>query len=259
MRGVHKRFGATRALCGVDLAVPAGEVHALIGENGAGKSTLMKVLSGAHAPDQGRMWLDGVPYAPRNPLHARQSGVAMIYQELSLAPHLSVMENILLGIEPTAGPLMRWAEARRRAVEALRQIGIADVPPEIPLRRLPLAKQQMVEIARAVAGRASGAPCRVLVLDEPTSSLSRSDTENLFVLIRRLRAQGLAIVYISHFLEEVQQISDRYTVLRDGQPVGSGATAEATTDRLVALMVGRQLGNLYPRHTRRWPGAAGSA
>ncbi len=245
MRGVHKRFGATRALQGVDLAVPAGEVHALIGENGAGKSTLMKVLSGAHAPDQGRMWLDGLPYAPRSPLHARKSGVAMIYQELSLAPHLSVMENILLGIEPTAGPLVRWAEIRRRAAEALRQIGVADLPPEIEVRKLPLAKQQMVEIARAVAVQ-----CRVLVLDEPTSSLTQSDTENLFALIRRLKAKHLAIVYISHFLEEVQQISNRYTVLRDGRTVGGGLTAEATTTRLVALMVGREVGDLYPRHKR---------
>jgi ribose transport system ATP-binding protein len=245
MRGVHKRFGATRALCGVDLAVPAGEVHALIGENGAGKSTLMKVLSGAHAPDQGRMWLDSVPYAPRNPLHARESGVAMIYQELSLAPHLSVMENILLGIEPTVGPLMRWAETRRRAAEALRQIGIDDVPLEIEVRKLPLAKRQMVEIGRAVAVQ-----CRVLVLDEPTSSLTRRDTENLFALIGRLRAKGLAIVYISHFLEEVQQVSDRYTVLRDGETVGSGLTAEATTDQLIALMVGREMDDLYPHHQR---------
>ena len=245
MKGVYKRFGATRALCGVDLAVPVGEVHALIGENGAGKSTLMKVLSGAHPPDQGRMWLDGVTYAPRNPLHARESGVAMIYQELSLAPHLSVMENILLGIEPTAGPLIRWTEARRRATQALRQIGSEDVPPDIEVRKLPLAKQQMVEIARAVAVQ-----CRVLVLDEPTSSLTQRDAENLFALIRRLRAKHLAIVYISHFLEEVQQISDRYTVLRDGQTVGSGATAEATTNRLVALMVGREMGDLYPKHKR---------
>lgn len=242
MRGVRKRFGATHALRGVDLAVGAGEVHALIGENGAGKSTLMKVLSGAHPPDQGRMWLDGVPYAPRDPLHARESGVAMIYQELSLAPHLSVMENILLGIEPTAGPLVRWAEVRRRAAEALHEIGAGDVPPEREVRRLPIARQQMVEIARAVAVQ-----CRVLVLDEPTSSLTQRDTENLFALIRRLRARGLAIVYISHFLEEVQEVSDRFTVLRDGRTVDEGVTAEATTSHLVAAMVGREVGDLYPR------------
>ncbi len=246
MQGVHKRFGATYALRGVDFSVQAGEVHALVGENGAGKSTLMKVLSGAHPPDRGRMWLDGEPYAPRGPLDARQSGVAMIYQELSLAPHLTVMENILLGIEPAWGPLVRWSEMRHRALDALRDVGARDVPPDVPLRWLPLAKQQMVEIARAVAVQS-----RVLVLDEPTSSLPQSDIEKLFALIRRLKAKGLAIVYISHFLEEVQEISDRFTVLRDGQTVGAGITARSTVGQIVALMVGREVGDLYPRRNRR--------
>src|SRR5882757_9324569 len=123
MQGVHKRFGATIALAGVDLAVRSGEVLSLVGENGAGKSTLMKVLSGAHLPDEGAMWLDGAPYAPRNPLDARRSGVAMIYQELSLAQHLSVMENIVLGMEPTTGPFMQWGEVRRKASQALEQLG----------------------------------------------------------------------------------------------------------------------------------------
>jgi ribose transport system ATP-binding protein len=248
MRGVHKRFGATRALRGVDLAVGGGEVHALIGENGAGKSTLMKVLSGAHRPDRGLMWLDGAAYAPRNPLHARQNGVVMIYQELSLAPHLSVTENVLLGIEPTTGPWIRWGEARRRAREALEEIGIGDVPPDTAVQSLPPAKRQMVEIARAVAIQS-----RVLVLDEPTSSLTQRDIEKLFALIRRLKSKGLAIVYISHFLEEVQQISDRFTVLRDGHTVGAGVTREATVNQLVAMMVGRQVEDLYPR-SRRTPG-----
>jgi len=248
MKDIHKRFGATRALRGVDLAVKAGEVLALVGENGAGKSTLMKVLSGAHVPDKGRMRLDGEPYAPRGPLHARQSGVAMIYQELSLAPHLSVMENILLGIEPTLGPFIRWGELRRRAWAALREIGIHDVPPQVEVRRLPIARQQMVEIARAVATQ-----CRVLVLDEPTSSLAQNDIEKLFALIRRLKTKGLAVIYISHFLEEVQQISDRFTVLRDGQTVGSGHTANANVNQIVAMMVGREVHELYPR-SRRTPG-----
>jgi ribose transport system ATP-binding protein len=248
MRGVHKRFGATRALEGVDLAVGAGEVHALVGENGAGKSTLMKILSGAHRPDRGQMWLDGAVYAPGTPLHARQSGVVMVYQELSLAPHLSVTENILLGIEPAFGPFIRWAEARRRAQEALAELGIDDVAPDTEVRSLPPAKRQMVEIARAVAVRS-----RVLVLDEPTSSLTRRDVEKLFALIRRLKSRGLAIVYISHLLEEVQQISDRFTVLRDGHTVGGGPTGEATVAELVAMMVGRQVEDLYPR-SRRTPG-----
>ncbi len=246
MAGVHKRFGATRALRGVDLMVAAGEVHGLVGENGAGKSTLMKVLSGAHRPDQGQMWLDGQRYLPRSPLHARRTGVAMIYQELSLAPHLSVMENILLGIEPTRGPLVRWSEMRRRASDALGQIGIADVPPETKVRKLSIALQQLVEIARAVAMQ-----CRVLVLDEPTSSLTQRDIQKLFDLIRRLKAKGISVVYISHFLEEVQDICDRYTVLRDGQTVGVGATAGAQASDIISLMVGRDVEDLYPRSPRQ--------
>jgi len=249
MQGVCKRFGATRALRGVDLDVGQGEVLALVGENGAGKSTLMKVLSGAHPPDEGQLWLDGRPYRPRNPLHARQSGVAMIYQELSLAPHLSVMENVLLGIEPTSGPLVRWSEARRRAAAALQEIGIGDVPLDIEVRRLSVARQQLVEIARAVAMQ-----CRVLVLDEPTSSLSRQDIEQLFALIGRLRDRGIAVIYISHFLEEVQEISDRIAVLRDGRSVGHGLTAEMRIDQIIALMVGREVKDLYPRSVRNEQG-----
>jgi ribose transport system ATP-binding protein len=245
MEGVHKRFGATLALRGVDLTVAPGEIHALIGENGAGKSTLMKVLSGAHSADQGRMWLDGESFVPRSPLHARMSGVAMIYQELSLAPHLCVMENILLGIEPTAGPFVRWPEMRRRAAEALRDVGCDDISPDVEVRKLPLGKQQLVEIARAVAIRS-----RVLVLDEPTSSLTQRDIAKLFGLIRRLKNAGLGIVYISHFLEEVQQIADRFTVLRDGQTVGGGATADSTVDEIVTMMVGREVTELYPRSRR---------
>src|SRR5262245_45134036 len=151
MRGVRRSFGATKALHGVELTVAPGEVMALVGENGAGKSTLMKILSGAIPPDEGTMLLDGAEYQPRNPLHARQSGVAMIYQELALAPHLSVMENILLGIEPTRGPLMHWTETRRRAAAALAEVGLESVAPDVEVRRLSIAQQQLVEIARAVA------------------------------------------------------------------------------------------------------------
>jgi ribose transport system ATP-binding protein len=245
MEGVMKRFGATLALGGVDLHVNAGEVVALVGENGAGKSTLMKVLSGAHQPDAGSMWLDGQPYAPRSPLEARRAGVAMIYQELSLARDLSVMENILLGMEPTLGPLMRWGEIRKRATAALDALGRSDIPPDASVSRLSIASQQMVEIARAVA-----IGCRVLVLDEPTSSLTRPDIRHLFDLVRRLRGQGLAIVYISHFLEEVQEIADRFVVLRDGRSVGSGVTREATPQQIIAMMVGRDVEDLYPRSAR---------
>jgi ribose transport system ATP-binding protein len=249
MRGVSKRFGATRALHRVDLEVRPGEVLALVGENGAGKSTLMKVLSGAHAPDDGEMRLDGQPYRPRNPLDARRQGIAMIYQELSLAPHLSVMENILLGVEPTVGPFVRWPEMRRRAAAALAEVGLSRVGPDTSLSRLSIAQQQMVEIARSVALES-----RVLVLDEPTSSLTRHDIDRLFALIRSLRSRGIAIIYISHFLEEVQQISDRFAVLRDGESVGGGLTKDTPVERIIAMMVGREVDDLYPRSQRREDG-----
>jgi ribose transport system ATP-binding protein len=245
MDNVEKRFGATHALKGVHLEVRAGEVLALVGENGAGKSTLMKVLSGAHAPDDGAMWLDEAPYRPRSPLHARECGVAMIYQELSLAPHLSVMENIYLGVEPTHGPLMDWKALRQKAGEALELVGLSHISPDTEVRRISLAQQQLVEVARARA-----LDCSVLVLDEPTSSLALKDIERLFSLIRDLKAQGISIVYISHFLEEVREISDRFSVLRDGQSVGSGVTAETSSNEIIAMMVGREVKDLYPRSQR---------
>jgi ribose transport system ATP-binding protein len=245
MRGVRKRFGATLALSGVDLTVQPGQVLALVGENGAGKSTLMKVLSGAHRPDEGEMSLDGKRYEPRNPMDARRAGVAMIYQELSLARHLSVAENILLGMEPGSGPLMDWRSTRRTAGDAMRQLGRPDIPLDVPVGRLSIASQQLVEIARAVA-----VGCRVLVLDEPTSSLTRRDIELLFDLVRRLKSQGISVIYISHFLEEVKEISDGFTVLRDGKSVGSGNTADASTAKIVAMMVGRDVEDLYPRSAR---------
>ncbi len=185
MQGVRKRFGATVALDGVDLQVSGGEVLALVGENGAGKSTLMKVISGAHAPDEGEMWLDGEPYAPRDPLEARRRGVAMIYQELSVAKDLTVMENMLLGMEPTSGPFVRWAEMKRQAAGAMAQLGRPDIDPAAPLSKLSLAERQLVEIGRAIC-----VGCRVLVLDEPTSSLTQSDIRHLFDLVRRLQRFG---------------------------------------------------------------------
>jgi ribose transport system ATP-binding protein len=250
MQGIRKRFGATLALDGVDLDVAPGEVLALVGENGAGKSTLVKILSGAYALDAGEMWLEGRPYSPRNPHDARLAGIAMIYQELSLAPHLSVAENILLGMEPVAWGFVRRAETHRRAQDALNQLGHADISPEVRVNQLSLAARQLVEIARALA-----IGCRVLVLDEPTSSLAAEDIQRLFALVRRLKEQGHAIIYISHFLEEVKEISGRFVVLRDGKSVGEGKTASASVREIIALMVGREVRDLYPRSPRA-PGDA---
>jgi len=245
MRGVRKAFGATVALDGVDLAVRPGEVCALVGQNGAGKSTLMAILAGALQPDAGAMELEGEPYAPRQPLDARRAGVAMIYQELSLAPHLSVMENIVLGIEPARFGIVQRDRVRATAAAALEELGRPDISPETPVGDLSPAVQQLVEIARALA---SG--CRVLVLDEPTSSLVHDDVRRLFELIGRLKSRGHAIVYISHFIEEVKQVSDRFVVLRDGRNVGEGVTADHRADEIVGLMVGRSVGELYPHGKR---------
>jgi ribose transport system ATP-binding protein len=248
MRGIAKRFGATLALNGVDLDVGSGEVLALVGENGAGKSTLMKILSGAHTADTGQMFLDGKPYTPKNPLDARRAGVSMIYQELSLAPHLTVAENIFLGVEPTRGGILKGTEIFHSAQAALKQVGLGHISPQAVVARLSVAERQLVEIARAVA-----LGSRVLVFDEPTSSLTQPDIVRLFELVRQLKAQGHAVIYISHFLEEIKEISDRYTVLRDGKSVGSGITAEATPSEIIAEMVGRDVDELYPR-SERTPG-----
>ena len=248
MRGIGKAFGATIALDGVELSVASGEICGLVGQNGAGKSTLMAILAGALQPDAGSMTVDGRPYAPRSPIEARRAGVAMIYQELSLAPDLTVAENILLGAEPTRfGPLGLVDRARMRAVacEALAQLGHADISPDASAASLSVAAQQIVEVARALA-----IGSRVLVLDEPTSSLGREDVERLFALLRRLKAQGHAIVYISHFIEEVKAITDRFVVLRDGRNAGGGSTNEATNDGIVALMVGTMPDALFPRSAR---------
>jgi ribose transport system ATP-binding protein len=245
MRGIAKRFGATVALDRVDLSVAAGEICGLVGENGAGKSTLMSILAGAILPDQGEMAIDGRRYAPRNPIEARRAGVAMIYQELSLAPHLTVAENILLGVEPARFGFLRRAEMAAIATRALSELGHADLDPRTVAGTLPLPVQQIVEIARAIA-----VGCRVLVLDEPTSSLGREDARRLFAMLARLRSQGHAIVYISHFLEEVTEVADRFEVLRDGRNAGGGPTASATHDRIVALMIGGSARAMFPRGPR---------
>jgi ribose transport system ATP-binding protein len=239
------------------LTLAPGEIHALCGENGAGKSTLLGILAGALAPDAGVMELDGVPYAPhadhvpsanRGPRAARAAGLAMIHQELALAPHLSVAENVLLGAEPVRrgargvlGIVDRTALAAR-ARAALDAVGCTHLALERPVATLAPADRQRVEIARALALDA-----RVLVLDEPTSSLARADVGPLFARLRELAARGVAIVYVSHVLEEVFELCTRATVLRDGVTVAELALADTTPDALVAAMVGRSVRALYPR------------
>ncbi|MBI3112740.1 MAG: sugar ABC transporter ATP-binding protein [Ignavibacteriales bacterium] len=245
MKGICKCFGATVALGGVDLRVRGGEILALVGENGAGKSTLMKVLSGVLEPDAGTMTLDDRPFSPRNPQEARREGIAMVYQELSLAPHLTVAENIVLGMEPVRFGLVQRTTMERAAFEALSQLGHEDIPVGVRVDSLPIAERQLVEIGRALA---SG--CKVLVLDEPTSSLTAGDIDRLFVLLRRLKEQGHAVIYISHFLEEVKRVSDRFVVLRDGMSVGEGTTGSVPMQEMITLMVGREVADLYPRSER---------
>src|SRR6266513_3253333 len=240
-----KRFGPTVALDGVDLVLHPGEVHALIGENGAGKSTLMGIVAGALRPDRGTMQFDDRPYAPSSPLEARRRGIALIHQELSLCPHLSVAENILLGIEPSRWGWLDMGAARRRALGLLEHFAHPDLTPDAQLGALPLAAQQVVEICRALA-----ADARILLMDEPTSSLQREEVDRLFALIRRLATRGLAVIYISHFLEEVSEIADRYTVLRDGRSVDSGRLAQTSADHLIAQMVGRPVAGLFPARVR---------
>jgi ribose transport system ATP-binding protein len=245
MRGIRKVFGGTVAVDGVALRVAPGEVCALVGQNGAGKSTLMSILSGALRPDAGEMSLGGAPYRPASPLDARTAGVAMIYQELSLAPHLSVAENMLLGVEPTRRGLLDWEAMRRTARQVLDRLGHPDIDPDAPVSSLSVAEQQLVEIGRALA-----VGSKVLVLDEPTSSLGRKDVLRLFELIRQLKSQQHAIVYISHFLEEVKEIADRIVVLRDGRVAGEGPASALGPADLVSLMVGRAVDDLFPRSPR---------
>ncbi len=244
LTGIRKAFGATQALDDVSLEVGAGEVHALIGENGAGKSTLMKVLSGVIVADAGTMELGGATYLPADTLDAKHHGVSMIYQELSLAPHLSVWENIVLGDEPHRWGWLNKKKAYEQARGVLARLAHEHLDIEQPVATFSIAEQQIIEIARALLTEP-----RVLIMDEPTSSLTKQDTERLFDVIRQLQKQDVSVIYISHFLEEVRKVAQRYTVLKDGQTVGSGEIADTTHDEIVRLMVGREVTELYPQRT----------
>jgi ribose transport system ATP-binding protein len=236
MRDIHKRFGVVHALRGVDLSVGVGEVHALLGENGAGKSTLMKVLSGAVSPDTGDTLLGGAPYRPRGPSEAERRAVAMIYQERCLAPDLSVVSNVVLGHEHSAFGIVDIPRSKEVAERALARLGHAELSAVPRVSELGPGQRQVVELARALSRDA-----RVIVMDEPTSSLSRTDAARLFDVVERLRAEGTSVIYISHFLEEVLKVADRYTVLRDGRTVATGSIASTTRAELLQQMAGRVL------------------
>ncbi|MFP3986345.1 sugar ABC transporter ATP-binding protein [Streptomyces sp. E11-3] len=242
--GIVKDFLGVRALNAVDFRLFPGEVHALMGENGAGKSTLIKVLTGVHTAEAGEICLQGAPVRFTGPLQAQAHGVSTVYQEVNLCPNLSVAENVLLGREPRRFGTIHWKELRRRARELLASLDL-DVDVRVELGSQPLAIQQMVAIARAM-----DVDARVLILDEPTSSLDRDEVDRLFAVLRRLRADGVAVLFVSHFLEQIYEISDRITVLRDGGLIGEYETAALPRRDLVARMLGQELRDLEAEEHR---------
>lgn len=241
MAGISKSFPGVQALQNVDFSVNAGECVALVGENGAGKSTLMKILSGVYAQDEGSIAINGQPVVPRNPHHAQQLGVSIIYQEFNLFPNMSIEENIFIGREPNRTGFVDRSQMREAAIGFLNQVGV-DLDPRAMVRDLSVAQQQMVEIAKALSYNA-----RIVIMDEPTSALTDIEVRALFKIIRSLKEQGLGIVFVSHRLEEVFEICDRITVLRDGRNAGELLTAASTPDQVVRMMVGREMTDLYQK------------
>jgi len=248
MEGINKRFGGTRALSNVTVRAERGEVHALVGENGAGKSTLMNILSGAVMPDSGRISIGGSVVTMASPHHANSLGIRAVHQEFSLVPHLTIAENILMGKLPTrgAGLWIDWPETRRRAGAILSDLGFTRLDVRARVSHLSVSHQQVVEIAKALAEKPS-----ILILDEPSAVLSKDELAVLFSLIRRLRAEDTLVLYISHRLEEVFEIADRITVLRDGERVDTVRRDAVDQNDLIRMMVGRSVEEIYPRRAPR--------
>ena len=248
LTGITKSFPGVKALDGVDFEVAAGEVHALLGENGAGKSTLLKIIAGAQSADQGTVEIGGEKVVLANPQVAQRRGIATIYQELTLAPNMTIADNVFIGREP-GNRLFVNNRALNEATEALiREIGLNRGPRTL-VRDLSVAEQQMVEIARALSMQS-----RLIVMDEPTSALSQAEVEKLFTLVLGLKAKGISTIFVTHRLEEVFRICDRYTVLRDGRNAGKGSVADTNVEGIIRLMVGRELKALHERRAGVEPG-----
>jgi len=241
LRQLVKNYGGVRALRGVDFDLRAGEVHALLGENGAGKSTLIKVVTGAHAPNGGTITLAGQTVSGLTPATARALGIACIYQQPALFPDLTVAENLALRLNvPSTAARMRWSDCRARATRLLARIG-AEISPDAEIRSLSMPEQQLVEIACAL-----GSGARIVIMDEPTASLTQKEQHLLFAVVRDLRQNGVGVIYISHRLEEIFALADRVTVLRDGQSVGTHPVTGIDEAGLIRLMVGREVAQIYP-------------
>jgi ribose transport system ATP-binding protein len=248
MQGVSKRFGGVSALQHADLVVEAGRIHAVLGENGAGKSTLIKIIAGVIAPDEGRMLLDGQPVSFASPAAANAVGIACIFQELSLIPDLSVADNISISNAPRRLGLIDRRVQRRVAEEALSRAGADNVHPLALVKDLPLSRRQMVEIAKALARKP-----RILILDEATSALAAADVTNIYAVLKRLRAEGLALVYISHRMHEIAELADECTVFRNGHSVATFAAGTRSDNEVVELMIGREYDAVFPTRTARAP------
>jgi ribose transport system ATP-binding protein len=241
MDGVSKRYGGVRALEGADLSVHAGRIHAILGENGAGKSTLIKIMAGVVAPDEGRMTMDGRAVSFASPAEANRAGIACIFQELSLVPDLSVADNILISDPPRRFGLIDRKAQRRMAEEALARAGAEDIHPAALVRDLPLSRMQMVEIAKALARNP-----RILILDEATSALTAADVRKVFSVLKRLRADGMALLYISHRMHEIAELADECSVFRNGRHVSTYPAGSKTEAEVVEMMIGREYSNVFP-------------
>src|SRR5262249_46572880 len=241
MEGVSKRYGGVRALEKADLTVQAGSVHAILGENGAGKSTLIKVMAGVVASDEGRMTLEGREVAFASPAAANQAGIVCIFQELSLIPDLSVADNIVISTPPRRFGMIDRRAQRRLAEEALARAGAEDIHPRAPVKDLPLSRRQMVEIAKALARKP-----RILILDEATSALTAADVTKVFAVLKRLRSEGLALLYISHRMHELAEIAHECTVFRNGRYVATYKAGSKSDNEVVELMIGREYSHVFP-------------